>query len=81
MASALGMEARAFADRFTRLLPDRSGLSLVEREDGSCVFLEPDGCRINDVKPGQCRDYPLRWSEPGWEARCASAQEEKKKEE
>jgi Fe-S-cluster containining protein len=73
VAALLGMDARSFADRFTRLLPDRSGLSLQENDDGTCVFLEPQGCRIQAAKPGQCRDFPLRWNEPGWETRCAWA--------
>lgn len=80
IASFLGMEMHAFTDRFTIILPDRSGLSLTEREDGTCVFLEPEGCRINDAKPGQCRGYPLAWNEPGWETRCASARESNKEE-
>jgi Fe-S-cluster containining protein len=75
IAELLGLDVRAFTDRFTYLLQDRSGLSLVERDDGSCVFLEPDGCRIEAAKPLQCRDFPLRWNEPGWETRCASARQ------
>lgn len=81
IAGFLRMEVREFIDRFARLMPDRSGLSLAEREDGSCVFLEPRGCRINDTKPAQCRDFPLRWNEPGWEARCAWARQANNNEE
>jgi Fe-S-cluster containining protein len=75
IAACIGLDVSAFTDRFTRLLKDRSGLSLAERDDGTCVFLDPEGCRIEAAKPLQCRDFPLRWNEPGWETRCASARQ------
>lgn len=49
-------------------MPDRRGLTLIEKPDGSCIFLEdgePCGCRINPVKPKQCDGFPSRWSFPG----------------
>ena len=38
-------------------------LWLVDRADGcnDCVFLQEARCRINPVKPRQCRDFPMRW--------------------
>ena len=78
IAAALGMPAEEFYEKFTRIAPDRSCLSLVEESSGECVFLERDpegrfGCRIEAVKPRQCRDFPLRWNFPGWEKLCAGA--------
>lgn len=32
------------------------------RDDGSCVFLGKDGCRIYRARPLQCRSYPF-WPE------------------
>lgn len=58
-------------------MPDRRGLTLIEKPDGSCIFLEdgePCGCRINPVKPKQCDGFPSRWSFPGWEAECGAGQ-------
>ena len=80
IAAALGVTSEFFYERFTRISPDRSCLSLTETPDGHCVFLEEPGegrrfagCRIDAVKPRQCRDFPLRWNFPGWEKCCAGA--------
>ncbi len=74
IAAFLGMEPDRFLDEYTDLMPDRRGLTLIEAENGSCIFLEetdPPGCRIEPVKPAQCRDFPFRWNFPGWENECA----------
>lgn len=75
LAAHLGITERGFADRYTRLAADRKALSLVEREDGTCVFLdgEPARCRVHEVKPQQCRTFPNGWSFPGFERVCAAA--------
>ena len=75
IAAFLGMPPEAFLDRWTELMPDRQGLTLIEKADGSCVFLEegePAGCRIDPVKPEQCRRVPERWNFPGWEKECGA---------
>jgi Fe-S-cluster containining protein len=76
IAAFLEMAPHEFAEKYTVLTRDRRGLSLIEREDGSCIFFEdsPPVCLINAVKPQQCRDFPLRWNFPGWEKECAGAQ-------
>ena len=63
IARHLGMSSLEFTETYTRLREDRRGLSLTERTNGSCVFLEgtPAECRIQAVKPGQCRDFPTLW--------------------
>ena len=74
IAESLGMSSERFIDEYTRLVVDRSGLSLTEKADGSCVFLEetrPARCRIEAAKPRQCRDFPEKWNFPGWEKECA----------
>ena len=77
MASYLGMTAESFADRFTRLTRDRRGLSLTEQENGACSFLEPDGlCRVQTVKPAQCRSFPTQWAFRGYEAICRTCRED-----
>jgi len=77
IAGFLKMTPELFAERYTRLTADRTGLSLIENVDGSCVFLEesrPPACRIEAVKPRQCRDFPEKWNFPGWEKECAGGE-------
>lgn len=66
----LGLTAWDFIQRYTRLQASRRGLALTEQPDGACIFLEGRGCRINGVKPGQCRDFPNAWNFPGWREVC-----------
>ena len=75
IAAFLQIPGNEFIARYTRLTANRSGLSLLENPDGSCPYLEdtPDGpaCRLQSVKPQQCRDFPLKWNFPNWEDECA----------
>jgi len=68
----MGLDVEEFTGTFTRITEDRRSLSLIEKEDGSCVFLAPDSdyCIINTVKPKQCSDFPLKWYFGGWENIC-----------
>lgn len=70
IADFLGLTEHAFIQQFTRLRPQRNGLALTEQPDGACVFLDGRDCRIQPVKPRQCRDFPNRWNFPGWRAIC-----------
>ena len=70
IAAFLGLTEDEFIGRFTRLRANRQGLSLIEREDHSCVMLEGDSCRIHPVKPAQCEGFPNRWNFPGWRDSC-----------
>ena len=73
IAACLGVSVEAFLNRFTRLTADRRGLSLIEKSDGSCVFLEGEnGCRIQPAKPAQCAGFPNEWNFPGFEKHCRS---------
>ena len=74
IAAFLGMAVEQFLAEYTELLPDRSGLTLPGKPGGSCCFLEegsPARCRIEPVKPAQCRRFPEHWNFPGWERECA----------
>lgn len=74
LAGLLGIAVTDFTGRYTRLTADRRGLSLVERPDGSCVFLEADNaCRVQAAKPRQCRAFPLAWAFEGYRDICAAA--------
>ena len=75
IAAYLNIPVRDFIRDHTVLTPDRRSLSLRENPDGSCCYYDPAaGCRIQAVKPKQCRDFPLKWNFPGWEKLCAGAQ-------
>lgn len=59
-----------FIQRYTRLSRDRRGLSLIEKANGECVFLDGDKCAVQPVKPQQCRDFPNLWRFAGFESTC-----------
>jgi Fe-S-cluster containining protein len=65
LAARLELPERDFIARYTRLNANRSGLALTDQPNGACVFLDGDSCRVNPVKPQQCRDFPNLWSYPG----------------
>ena len=70
-ARLLGLPRDAFLRSFTRLTDDRTGLSLTEKPDGSCVFLGDDSrCRIQNAKPRQCLLFPNSWNFPGFRRWC-----------
>lgn len=70
IAGVLALDEAAFINEYTRVNRSRTGLALKERDDGSCVFLDGTECRIQAVKPQQCRDFPNLWNFPGFEAIC-----------
>lgn len=70
LALHLGLDEHAFIQRYARLRPDRRGLALEERPDGACIFLDGQDCRVQAVKPRQCREFPNGWRFPGWENVC-----------
>ncbi|MDX2226288.1 MAG: YkgJ family cysteine cluster protein [Verrucomicrobiae bacterium] len=70
ISRALGLEEPVFLERYTRLRTDRQGLSLVEKPNHECIFLEGIHCTIHAVKPRQCRDFPNKWNFPGWQQVC-----------
>ncbi len=75
-AAFLGPGEREFIARHTRLRPDRRGLALLEKANGECDFLEGRDCRIQPVKPQQCRDFPNGWNFPGFERFCRAVPRE-----
>ncbi|MFZ4598443.1 MAG: YkgJ family cysteine cluster protein [Terrimicrobiaceae bacterium] len=70
ISSHLGISESEFIQEFTRLRPGRDGLALTDHEDGACIFLDGRDCRIQPVKPGQCRSFPNGWNFPGWRDVC-----------
>lgn len=76
IAAFLGLGEREFIARHTRLRPDRQGLALLEKPNGECEFLDGRDCRIQPVKPQQCRDFPNVWRFPGFEQFCRAVPRE-----
>ena len=67
----LEMSEEAFTEQFTRLNANRTGLSIIDKPNGECVFLEGvNVCRIQPVKPAQCGGFPNEWRFPGWRDVC-----------
>lgn len=70
IASYLNLDVDVFIEKFTRLRMNRNGLSLIEKENHECIMLENGECKIQDVKPFQCKGFPNRWNFPGWQKVC-----------
>ena len=71
IAAFLALDVYAFTETCTRLGASRTDLELLERPDGACIMLSADNtCRINPVKPRQCRDFPSGWRTPATLAAC-----------
>ncbi len=74
IAEFLGCDVREVRHRYTKRA--RAGRTLIEQENGDCVFYDRQGkaCTIYPVRPVQCRTWPF-W--PGnvanpqaWAATC-----------
>lgn len=69
------MPVSEFIQTRTRLSANRRHLSLIEKEDGSCFFLEGQNtCLIQPVKPDQCKGFPNRWRFDGWREVCEAVE-------
>lgn len=76
ISSHFQLAADDFVQRYTRLRRDRQGLSLIEKENGECIFLEGNLCAIQAVKPQQCRDFPNLWRHPDADKLCRAVPRE-----
>ncbi len=73
IAGFLQMDVYDFIQQYTRVTWDRQTLSLTEQPDGACIFLTPEGCRIQGAKPRQCRNFPYTWKFSKFEKICGWA--------
>ncbi|MBI4549689.1 MAG: YkgJ family cysteine cluster protein [Candidatus Omnitrophica bacterium] len=62
-AACLGLDPYEFTEKYCEVM-DRQRLVLKKLPDESCVFLTAEGCAIHPAKPGQCRDFPVKWRTP-----------------
>jgi Fe-S-cluster containining protein len=81
MATFLGTGEPEFIQEFARLASDRRGLALQDKADGSCIFLDGQDCRVQPVKPKQCRDFPNLWNFHGFEKICRAVPRDVSREE
>ena len=70
LAEFLGLLVEDFIPKYTQLASDRRGLMLMEQATGACEFLDGNACRVQPVKPQQCRDFPNSWNFTGWQHDC-----------
>lgn len=71
IAAHVGLPEAEFIAQYTRLSANRRHLSLIEQDDGACVFLEgKNTCLIQPVKPVQCQGFPNAWRFDGWREVC-----------
>lgn len=72
IAAYLSLPEEVFIRDHTVLAYDRKSLSLKEKPDGSCAWLNEtdNACLLQSVKPAQCRNFPAEWNFPGWDSVC-----------
>ncbi len=72
IAIRLGMDVLEFIDKMTIVTADRRSLSLNENPDGTCIFFSdnPPQCKIYEVRPAQCRNFPHKWRNDQDKHRC-----------
>ncbi len=62
MAAFLKMAPRDFTEKYTHLIDTRGGLSLIEKENGHCIFFDkPNRCQVYGARPRQCSGFPNTW--------------------
>lgn len=79
IAQFLNLDVHDFIETYTILTRDRQSLALIDKPDGSCIFLSQEGCRINPAKPGQCKSFPHLWKFKAFETICGWAIQHNKK--
>ena len=70
MADYLKMDPEDFLEKYVEVTPDGDQLTLIMKEDDSCIFLEGINCQVNPAKPDQCSGFPNTWHFEGWQDDC-----------
>lgn len=70
IAKFLNLDFYEFIKIHTRLRTNRSGLSLLEKNNHECAWLEKGSCMLQSVKPRQCQGFPNVWNFKGWRKEC-----------
>ena len=72
-AECLEIDERTCADTFFDLAEDRIRLKTKPTNDGRCIFVDENGCRVYEARPKQCRTFPFEWQRPEKELMNASS--------
>jgi hypothetical protein len=81
LAAYLGITPHSFVQDYTRLNAKRNGLSIIDKPNGECIFLEGvNTCTIQAVKPIHCHGFPNVWNFPGWRDHCEAIEQPPKTE-
>jgi len=61
LAAHLQISSHEFINRYCRKVPmgSISYISLLEKKNHDCVFLEEHGCSVYEARPVQCAAYPF----------------------
>lgn len=61
ISSFLDIPNETFLKTYCRLVPmgNFSMISIIEKPNNDCIFLNESGCSIYEVRPLQCRSYPF----------------------
>ncbi len=70
IADFLGKPLYDFVADYTDIRRNRAGLTLIDKPNGECIFLDGIDCTIQAVKPGLCRGFPNQWNFPSWREKC-----------
>lgn len=70
IAEYLSIDYHEFMNKYVRIHSRRDGLSLIEKPNDECFFLEKGACILQEVKPQQCIDFPNKWNFPHWQSVC-----------
>ena len=78
LSDYLGMPPEEVRKRFTTKRATANGeVSILRDHPGAtrCIFLdEQNRCVINEVKPQQCREFPVGWRDPASHFYCTGLQ-------
>ncbi len=75
IARFLGLTESEFVQSATRLNANRTGLSIIDKPNGECLYLDGvNVCLIQPVKPAQCSGFPNDWNFPGWREQCEAVE-------
>lgn len=72
IARFLDIDRSEFKNLYIRAVDCGKALSLSEKLDGSCVLLDGNRCKVHEVKPEQCRDFPNKWNFDGFKELCGA---------
>ncbi len=61
LRTELSMDRQTFIDTFCRIVDMGAFkmISLLEKENYDCIFLQDGGCRVYRARPRQCATYPF----------------------